>query len=123
MQQSLEVPYRAWYYYQLIRDCIADGVIYESADYHNAIFIGENESGEPKYVACRSTLGSSFKRDASGSDKRYSFRLVADRPCRFLHLFESPIDLLSCATYLKCKGRDYKAENLLSLSGVYQPKK
>lgn len=27
------------------------------------------------------------------------------------------------ATYLKCEGKDYKGENLLSLSGVYQPKK
>ena len=29
----------------------------------------------------------------------------------------------STATYLKCEGKDYRAENLLSLSGVYQPKK
>ena len=40
-----------------------------------------------------------------------------------MHLFEAAIDLLSYATFLKCEGRDYKAENLLSLSGVYQPKK
>ena len=29
----------------------------------------------------------------------------------------------SYATYLKCEGKDYKSENLPSLSGVYQPKK
>ena len=40
-----------------------------------------------------------------------------------MHLFEAAIDLLSYATYLKCEGKDYKSENLLSLSGVYQPKK
>ena len=40
-----------------------------------------------------------------------------------MHLFEAAIDLLSYATYLKREGKDYKAENLLSLSGVYQPKK
>ena len=40
-----------------------------------------------------------------------------------VHLFEAAIDLLSYATYLKCEGKDYKSENLLSLSGVYQPKK
>ena len=40
-----------------------------------------------------------------------------------MHLFEAAIDLLSYATYLKCEGKDYKGENLLSLSGVYQPKK
>lgn len=108
--------------YQLIQECIAEGVIFESADYHNVVFIGKDESGTPKYAACRGTV-SSFKRDASGSDKRYSFRLLAREPCSSVHLFEAAIDLLSYATYLKCEGKDYKAENLLSLSGVYQPKK
>ena len=82
--------------YQLIQDCVA---------------------------ACRSTLGSTFKQDASGSDKRYSFRLLAKEPTDTVHLFEAAIDLLSYATYLKCEGKDYRKENLLSLSGVYQPKK
>ena len=109
--------------YQLIQDCVADGTIFESAEYHNAVFVGKDESGTPKYAACRSTLGSSFKGNASGSDKRYSFRLLADKPSDTVHLFEDAIDLLSYATYLKCEGKDYKSENLLSLSGVYQPKK
>ena len=108
--------------YAIVQDCIADGTIYESADYHNAVFIGKDESGTPKYAACRGTMGS-FKRDASGSDKRYSFRLLAREPTDKVHLFEAAIDLLSYATYLKCEGKDYKAANLLSLSGVYQPKK
>ncbi|MCX4325580.1 MAG: DUF3991 and TOPRIM domain-containing protein, partial [Lachnospiraceae bacterium] len=108
--------------YQLIQECIAEGIIFESADYHNAVFIGKDENGKPKYAACRGTMGS-FKRDASGSDKRYSFRLLAKEPCASVHLFEAAIDLLSYATYLKCEGKDYKTENLLSLSGVYQPKK
>ena len=68
-------------------------------------------------------MASSFKGDASGSDKRYSFRLPAREPCQSVHLFEAAIDLLSYATLLKCEGKDYKKENLLSLSGVYQPKK
>lgn len=109
--------------YQLIQECIADGTLYESADYHNAVFIGKDEGGTPKYAALRSTLGSTFKQDASGSDKRYSFRLLAREPTDTLHLFEAAIDLLSYATYLKCEGKDYKSESLLSLSGVYQPKK
>ena len=106
----------------IIQECVADGMVYESADYHNAIFIGRDESGTPKYAACRGTVGS-FKGDASGSDKRYSFRLLAREPTDTVHLFEAAIDLLSYATYLKCEGKDYKSENLLSLSGVYQPKK
>ena len=109
--------------YQLIQDCIAEGIIFESKQYHNAVFVGRDESGKPKYAALRSTLGSSFRQDASGSDKRYSFRLLAREPTNTVHLFEAAIDLLSYATYLKCEGKDYRKENLLSLSGVYQPKK
>ena len=107
----------------IIQDCIADGTIFESSKYHNDVFIGKDESGTPKYAAYRGTIGSSFKGDASGSDKRYSFRLLADKPTDTVHLFEAAIDLLSYATYLKCEGKDYKSESLLSLSGVYQPKK
>ena len=109
--------------FSIIQDCVADGTIYESADYHNAVFIGKDKSGTPKYAALRSTLGSTFKQDASGSDKRYSFRLLTKEPKDTVHLFEAAIDLLSYATYLKCEGKDYGKENLLSLSGVYQPKK
>ena len=28
--------------YQLIQECISDGTLYESADYHNAVFIGKD---------------------------------------------------------------------------------
>ena len=109
--------------YSLIQECIAEGIIYEGKKYHNAVFVGKDTGGTPKYAALRSTIGSSFKGDASGSDKRYSFRLLAREPCVSVHLFEAAIDLLSYATYLKCEGKDYRRENLLSLSGVYQPKK
>ena len=108
--------------FSIVRDCIADGTIYESADYHNAVFVGRDENGTPKYAACRGTVGS-FRLDASGSDKRYSFRLLAREPTSTVHLFEAAIDVLSYATYLKCERKDYRTANLLSLSGVYQPKK
>ena len=107
---------------RVIQDCIDAGLLYESSPYHNAVFIGKDENGKPRYATCRSTMGSSFKRDASGSDKRFSFRLLAQKPCTSVHLFEAAIDLLSYATYLQHKNRDYRIENLLSLSGVYQPK-
>ena len=108
---------------QIIKDCVDEGIIFESVGrYHNAVFVGKDDEGVPRYAAYRG-LGGDFRRDASGSDKRYSFRLLAKEPTTSLHLFEAAIDLLSYATYLKCDGKDYKSENLLSLSGVYQPKK
>lgn len=108
---------------RIIQACMDAGLLYESAPYHNAVFVGTDDSGTPRYAACRSTMGSNFKRDASGSDKRFSFRLLAQKPCTSVHLFEAAIDLLSFATYLQHKNRDYQKENLLSLAGVYQPKK
>lgn len=81
--------------YQLIQDCVADGTIFESADYHDAVFVGKDERGTKKHAACRSILGSSFKGDATGSDKRYSFRLLERELTALVHLFEATIDLLS----------------------------
>lgn len=110
--------------YQIIQECIADGVIFESnGRYHNAVFVGKDETGTLKYATYRGLGSSTFKGDAYGSDKQYSFRLLAKEPCQSVHLFEAAIDLLSYATLLKAQGKDYKSENLLSLSGVYQPKK
>lgn len=106
----------------LVKMCLEAGVIYESADYHSVIFIGKDKKGVPRYGAVRSTK-SDFKGDTAGSDKGYSFRLLANGHTDTVHIFESAIDLLSYATYLKHEGRDYERENLLSLSGVYQPKK
>ena len=40
-----------------------------------------------------------------------------EKPADTVHLFEAAIDLLSYATYLKCEGKDYKSESLLSLIG------
>ena len=76
-----------------------DKRIFESnGRYHNAVFIGKDETGTPKYAAYRGLGNSTFKGDAYGSDKQYSFRLLAKEPCQSVHLFEAAIDLLSYAT-------------------------
>ena len=106
----------------IINSCIKDGTLYESREHHNAVFIGKDEKGKARYANVRGTLGE-FKGEAYGSDKRYSFRLLSEKPSKCVHLFESAIDLLSYATYMKHTGMEYKGENLLSLAGVYQPKK
>lgn len=134
-EKKLELPVRnrncntvIWYlnsrgiHEALIHECIRIGLIYESAKYHNAVFVGKDEKGIPRYAAYRGTQkGSNFKGDVSGSDKNFSFRLASAKNIDSVHLFEAAIDLLSYATYLTCEGQDYHKENLLSLSGVYQP--
>lgn len=41
--------------YSLIQECIAEGIIYEGKKYHNAVFVGKDTGGTPKYAALRST--------------------------------------------------------------------
>ena len=106
----------------LISECIHAGRLYESQGYHNAVFVGMTPQGEVKSAYLCGLYDSPFRRDADGSDKRYSFSLPAAVPNDTVHVFESAVDTLSYATMLKLAGRDYHRENLLALSGVYLPK-
>lgn len=108
--------------YEIISYCLQKGFIFESLPYHNAVFVGYDENGEAKYAAYRATNGQRIMGDCSGSQKQHSFRLV-EGDGEDLHLFECAIDLLSYATLRKLDGLDWRSENLVSLSGVYMPKK
>lgn len=107
---------------EVIDFCLQTGRIYESAYYHNVVFIGKDQEDKPRYAALRG-IGTDFIGDANGSDKNYSFSISAENICMEIHLFESAIDLLSYATLLKMEGQDWRKNHLLSLAGVYQPAK
>ena len=104
---------------EIIRDCIDEGLIYESLPYHNCIFLGFDETGKPAYACYRATNGERLMGDAAGSDKRYAFRI--DRAGSTIHVFESAIDLLSYATIAKMRTGEWRAEPMVSLGGVYAP--
>ena len=108
--------------YDLISYCINSGIIYESLPYHNVVFLGLDKNNKPQYAGFRSTGDFKIAGDCSGSDKNYSFALCFNRN-KAVHVFESPIDLLSYATLLKSKGKNPFTTNLLSLAGVYLPAK
>ena len=65
-------------------------------DSHNAVFVGRDEDGVPRYAHQRGTAGN-FRLDVKGSDKAFNFcyRGEGER----LLVFEAPIDLLSCLLY------------------------
>ena len=107
--------------YEIINHCLKQELIIESLPYHNAVFIGYDESKEPKYAAYRATNQSRIMGDCTGSKKQYSFRLTAENTGE-VHLFECAIDLLSYATLMKLEGKDWRQFNLVSLAGVYSPK-
>ena len=108
--------------YEIINYCVEKEMIIESLPYHNVVFIGYDEKHKAKYAAYRSTNGQRIMGDCSGSKKQYSFQL-ADGKGNEVHLFECAVDLLSYATLCKINGRDWRKLNLVSLAGVYSPKK
>ena len=91
---------------------LSTGDIYEEAVHHNAVFVGRDESGIPRYAHQRGTTGN-FRLDVKGSDKAFNFcyRGEGER----LFVFEAPIDLLSFLCLFK---KDWQKQSYLSLGGV-----
>lgn len=106
---------------ELIAFCIRTGRLYESTPHHNVVFVGFDKQKEPRYANLRG-IGTDFRGEANGSDKRYAFNIPASNSTT-LHLFESAIDLLSYATLQKMDGNNWNIDHLVSLAGIYQPRK
>ena len=79
--------------------------------------------GKRGSAACGGIGEARFHGDVSGSDKHYSFALPACVENPAVHLCECAIDVMSYATLCKLDGIDWRRHNLLSLAGIYQPKK
>jgi len=57
---------------EVVRQCIRQGILYESKRYNNCVFVGLDPEGAPRYAAIRGTLGN-FRAEVAGSMKRYGF--------------------------------------------------
>ena len=88
------------------------GDIYEEAAHHNAVFVGRDEDGVPRYAHQRGTAGN-FRLDVKGSDKAFNFCYRGDGERLFV--FEAPIDLLSFLCLFK---KDWQKQSYLALGGV-----
>ena len=90
----------------------ASGDIYEDAAHHNAVFVGRDEDGIPRYAHSKGTAGN-FLLDVKGSDKAFNFcyRGEGER----LFVFEAPVDLLSFLCLFK---KEWQKQSYLSLGGV-----
>lgn len=99
----------------IINQCIRLGILYESREHHNCVFIGYDPEERPRYACLRGT-GSSFMGEMAGSDKDYSFYLPArEKDSPFVAVAESPIDALSVASLLKMQGEEWGKNYYLSL--------
>ena len=76
------------------------GMIYESADYHNAVFVGFDKDGKAVHAHKRSTTSeSTYRGNAEGVAPEYSFHWHGTG--ENLYVFEAPIDMLSYITMHK----------------------
>ena len=104
---------------EIINHCFKHGLLYESAQHHNCVFVGF-AGDRPAYAMQRGTLQEKrFVGEVAGSDKQYSFAVpVTSGSSTTLCLFESAIDALSYLTLLKQQGQDWRKANTLSLGGI-----
>jgi len=102
---------------EVIDFCLDQGLIYESANMGDVVFLGYDSNGEVKYASYRACNDSRNMGDCKGSNKDYSFR-IGKGTGDTLHVFEGAIDLLSYATLIMSDDNDWTRFNLLSLDGV-----
>ena len=93
-------------------------ILYEDAEYHNAVFVGTDEDGIPRHAHKRSvnSYGKAFRLNVEGCDPRHSFHHIGTDGS--LYVFEAPIDMLSYITlhpeswqshsYVACCGTSYE---------------
>lgn len=100
---------------------VKNKMIYESADYHNAVFVGYDLNGIPRHAHKRGTVTSnSYKGNFAGSQPEFSFHWhgTSDK----IFLFEAPIDMLSFISMHKenWKNHSYAASCSVSDRVLFQ---
>lgn len=99
---------------EVLDEFLRKNLIYESAKYHNAVFVGMDKGGIPRHAHLRgSGTHSTYKGNTPGSLPEYSFHWVGTDP--ELYLFESPIDLLS---FLSLHKKGWQAHSYAAACGV-----
>lgn len=96
-------------------------MIYESADYHNAVFVGYDRNGVPRHAHKRGTgQASTYRGNVDSCMPEYSFHWhgTSDK----LYLFEAPIDMLSFISMHKehWKTHSYAAACCISSRVLHQ---
>lgn len=90
-------------------------MIYESADFHNAVFVGYDSNGKPRHAHKRGTVTSNpYKGNVAGSQLEYSFHFngTSDK----IFLFEAPIDMLSYISMHKENWKEHSYAASCSIS-------
>lgn len=100
---------------------VKNKMIYESAYYHNVVFVGYDLNGIPRHAHKRGTVTNNpYKGNVAGSQPEYSFHFngTSDK----IFLFEAPIDMLSFISMHKenWKSHSYAASCSVSDRVLFQ---
>lgn len=105
----------------VITYCIQMGILYESAPWHNAVFVGMDKGGTPRYAFLRGIYdqnGKSFQLEPSGSEKKYAFCVPPLGKSSRVAVYEACVDLLAHMTLEDGRADKYR----LALGGISAPK-
>jgi hypothetical protein len=101
------------------RDVLYDfahrGLIYEDAQYHNAVFVGTDKGRHPRHAHKKSTSlnDSSFRANQTGSEAAFSFRHTGQSDT--VYTFEAPIDMLS---FISLYPKHWRQDSYVALCSV-----
>lgn len=90
-------------------------LLYEDKAYHNAVFVGLDESGIARHAHKRGTYtqGEPYKGNVESSDPRYSFHWIGSSD--MLYVFEAPVDMLS---FITLHPEGWRKHSYVTLDGV-----
>lgn len=102
---------------EVLSEFAREKLLFEDAEYHNAVFVGYDENGVACHAHKKSTaIGSNFRINVEGSHPAYSFHYISKNPNpHTLFVFEAPIDLLS---YISLHPQNWKQHSYVALNGV-----
>lgn len=103
---------------EIIRDFIKKGLLYESAEKHNCVFLGRDENGVARAGYMRGTYtydSKQYKGNIPGSEKQYGVLYEGVQGTQDLYCFEAPIDMMS---FLQINYHSIKGAHMLALCGV-----
>jgi len=100
----------------VVKYFVDKGLIYESAKYHNCVFVGVDKNGKARHAHKHGTytLGDSFKGNVDSCEAEYSFHHTGTS--NVLYVFEAPIDMLSYISLHKDNWQQHSYVSLCSVS-------
>jgi DNA primase (bacterial type) len=100
--------------HEVVTHFVRAGVLYEDAEYHNAVFLAVDEQGKPVGGMKKSTYtNSDFRQTIEGSNTRFAFwhKGTSEK----VYVFEAAVDMLS---FITLYAQDWQEHSYLVLDGL-----